>query len=227
MAIMMRWRRPPESSCGYALARRTGSGMPTRRMRSSARSRARRPRKAQVHLRAFGDLVADPHDGVERGHRLLEDHRDRPSANLSEPAGRCRHEILALEQHLAADDLAGAGEEAHDRAQRHALAAARLADEPERLAGPDRERHPLDRVDRSAGERELDPQVAHVEERRRVHSGRSRSASPSPISESPSPVMTTATPGMVLSCHFTVMNVCPSAIIVPQSGVGGWMPRPR
>ncbi len=39
--------------------------------------------------------------------------------------------------------------------------------------------------------------------------------------------MTTATPGMVLSCHFTVMNVCPSAIIAPQSGVGGWMPRPR
>ena len=30
--------------------------------------------------------------------------------------------------------------------------------------------------------------------------------------------MTTATPGMVLSCHFTVMNVCPSANR-PQSGV--------
>ena len=37
---MTRWRMPPDSSCGYCLARRSGLGMPTRRSISTARSRA-------------------------------------------------------------------------------------------------------------------------------------------------------------------------------------------
>ena len=40
MAIITRWRMPPESSCGYCLTRRSGLGMPTRRMASMARSQA-------------------------------------------------------------------------------------------------------------------------------------------------------------------------------------------
>ena len=39
MPIITRWRMPPESSCGYCLARRSGLGMPTRRSISIARSR--------------------------------------------------------------------------------------------------------------------------------------------------------------------------------------------
>src|SRR5205807_714927 len=37
MAIMTRWRIPPESSCGYCPARRFGSEIPTRRNISIAR----------------------------------------------------------------------------------------------------------------------------------------------------------------------------------------------
>ena len=40
MAIITRWRMPPESWCGYCFSRRSGSGMCTRRSISMARSRA-------------------------------------------------------------------------------------------------------------------------------------------------------------------------------------------
>jgi len=42
MAIMARWRMPPENSWGYISARLRGSGMPTRSSISTARSSARR-----------------------------------------------------------------------------------------------------------------------------------------------------------------------------------------
>jgi hypothetical protein len=40
MAIIARWRMPPENSCGYMLARLRASGMPTRSSISTARSKA-------------------------------------------------------------------------------------------------------------------------------------------------------------------------------------------
>ncbi|MBA7470418.1 hypothetical protein ES707_05704 [subsurface metagenome] len=40
IAIMARWRMPPESWCGYSRARRSGSGMRTRRSISTARAQA-------------------------------------------------------------------------------------------------------------------------------------------------------------------------------------------
>ncbi len=40
MAIIARWRMPPENSCGYWSSRRLGSGMPTRSSSSAARARA-------------------------------------------------------------------------------------------------------------------------------------------------------------------------------------------
>ena len=40
MAIITRWRMPPDSSWGYCLTRRSGYGMPTMRSASMARSRA-------------------------------------------------------------------------------------------------------------------------------------------------------------------------------------------
>ena len=88
-------------------------------------------------------------------------------------------------------------------------------------------RYAVERVHRPAAERDLDPQVLDVEDRLCAHSGRSRSASPSPISDRPRAVITTTTPGIVESSHFVVMKAWPSAIMPPQSGVGGWMPRPR
>ncbi len=43
MAMRTRWRMPPESWCGKACARRSGSGIPTRRSSSTARRRLAPP----------------------------------------------------------------------------------------------------------------------------------------------------------------------------------------
>ena len=40
IAIIARWRMPPENSCGYSSTRRAGSGMPTSPSSSIARARA-------------------------------------------------------------------------------------------------------------------------------------------------------------------------------------------
>ena len=144
---------------------------------------------------------------------------DPPRRSAAAPAGRCRHEVLALEQHLAAGDLrragaAGPGSRAascscRSRTRRRARAPRRgstVNDAPStactvpRVSGISTCRS---RTSRSGAA--LIPAAA----------GR---RAPSPISESPSPVITTASPGMVDSCHLVVMNVCPSAIIVAPVG---------
>ena len=43
IAIMTRWRRPPESSCGYCAKRRSGAPIPTMRSSSSTRARIAAP----------------------------------------------------------------------------------------------------------------------------------------------------------------------------------------
>ena len=48
MAIIARWRMPPESWCGYSRARRSGSGMPTRRSISIGRAARGAPRSVLV-----------------------------------------------------------------------------------------------------------------------------------------------------------------------------------
>jgi hypothetical protein len=75
MAIMMRWRMPPDISWGYWRRRRAGSGMPTEVSRASAVSRACCLGDVDVLVERFGDLLLDPQHRVEGGHRILEDHR--------------------------------------------------------------------------------------------------------------------------------------------------------
>ena len=55
----------------------------------------------------LGDLRADREDRVERGHRLLEDHRDQPAAHLAQaavaaaPGCRCRRRDRAADAALS------------------------------------------------------------------------------------------------------------------------------
>ena len=97
------------------------------------------------------DLVADREDRVERRHRLLEDHRDLVAADRAHLAlgelqrGRGRRSTIA-----AADDPPGGCDQPHDRERGHALAAAGLADDPERAARLDREVDPVDGPDDAA-----------------------------------------------------------------------------
>ena len=156
IAIITRWRMPPDSSCGYAPARRFASGMPTRLHQLERALPRAAAAVAEPDERPFGDLLADAHHRVERGHRLLEDHRDLAAPNLAEPAGGGRREIGALEQDLPAHEARGTGQQPDQRAERHRLARARLSDHAERLAAADRERRAVDCAQDPARELELD-----------------------------------------------------------------------
>ena len=61
-------------------------------------------------------------------------------------------------------DVAAAREQAHDRHRRHRLAAAGLADDPDRLARLDIEAQTVDGVHRSAAEPDPRLQVVHLEQ---------------------------------------------------------------
>ena len=146
------------------------SAILTRRSISIARSRASRRLGALMQPHGFRDLIADRHDRVERGHRLLEDHRDLVAADAAHLLLRKAGEILAAIEQLAADDAAGAlGEQPDDRERGHALAAAGLADQPERLAILDVEGDAVDRAHLAVAGEEGGAQVVDPQERR--HSG--------------------------------------------------------
>ena len=83
MAIITRWRMPPESWCGYSRTRRAGAGMPTSVSISIALALGVARRHALVQPQRLADLLADGQHRVQAGHRLLEDHRDRVAADVA------------------------------------------------------------------------------------------------------------------------------------------------
>ena len=84
IAIIARWRMPPENSCGYWSTRRSANGTPT----LSSSSIVRVARSVVLHpgvvsRERLGDLVADREHRVQRRHRVLEDHRHLAAAKLA------------------------------------------------------------------------------------------------------------------------------------------------
>ena len=65
MAIVTRWRMPPDSSCGYWRSRRSGSGMPTDfEEQRTACALASSFEQAEVVPQRLGDLAADRITGL-------------------------------------------------------------------------------------------------------------------------------------------------------------------
>ena len=155
-------------------------------------------RRLAMGLDRLDHLLADRQDRVEAGHRVLEDHRDLLAPQLPHVALRQGHEIQPVERDGAALDVPrGLWQQPHERQIGHALAAARLADETERLAGLEVERHPVDGEDRAFMGPEADDQVPDLEKRHRQRRSRgsSDSRSPSPTRLKPMALMTIARPG--------------------------------
>src|SRR5215218_7125172 len=127
-----------------------------------------RPRDAlgdvAVEENRLHELPPDRVYRVQRGHRVLEDHRDLVAADLAQLARSRGEQVLALPQGLAARHGVALRVEAHDRQARHALAAARLADDPEGLTLLDRERDTLDGSDDAVVRAEGRAEVPDVEE---------------------------------------------------------------
>jgi hypothetical protein len=114
------------------------------------------------------DLLADGVDRIERGHRLLEDHRHLAAAQLAPLVGRQRQHVAISEQHRLGLDLARrARHQTHDRQRRHALAAAGLADKADGAPAGNAEADAVDGAEQAAVGREVGPQVANLE--KRVH----------------------------------------------------------
>ena len=101
----------------------------------------------EVHFERLADLPADGEHRVERGHRVLEDHRDLAAADRAQVLVVEREQVAAAEHRRALGDAAVPGEDPEQRERGDALAAARLAHDPQRLAGGDVERDPVDGVD--------------------------------------------------------------------------------
>ena len=80
MAIITRWRMPPESWCGYCRAPPRRVGMRTRSSISTARASGGGAATAAVQPQRLGDLLADGEGRVEASHRFLEHHRQLAAA---------------------------------------------------------------------------------------------------------------------------------------------------
>ena len=116
---------------------------------------------AEVEPRDLHQLPRDAHEGVERGHRVLEDHADALAPNAAHLFGRKAQDVLAAEEHLAGDDAArGTGDEADDGEVRDRLARPGLADDAEGLAALQVEADAVHGPDRPVLRLEVRPQVS-------------------------------------------------------------------
>ena len=120
----------------------------------------------QVNLQRFHHLLADRKDRIERGHRLLENHRDVAAALLAHLLFGKLEQVLSFKQDLPLGDPAGLGEQAHDRERRDRLAAAGFPDHGDDLAAIDRIGDAFHCADRAARGLEPHMQVAHLEQGR-------------------------------------------------------------
>ena len=164
IAIIARWRMPPENWCGKSSTRDSGFGIPTCRRSSTARRSRRVLVERLVRLDRLDDLLADPVHRIERGHRVLEDHPDLVAAEVLHLRVRDLEQVPALVVHLAAEARVDVARQPHDRHRGHALARAGLADDAEHLAALELERDAVDGVNDAVLGRELDAEVLDLEQ---------------------------------------------------------------
>src|SRR5262249_33827421 len=114
----------------------------------------------------LGDLLPDGIDGVERGHRVLQDHRDLAATIFAHLFFAELQQVDTFELDLAADDLATRLRyQSQQREAGHRFARARLADDAERFARCDREADAIDGFDYPTPREEVCAQILHFEQR--------------------------------------------------------------
>ncbi len=145
----------------------SAAGMPTAISSSSALARAVALGHRQMGADRLDDLVADAQQRIERGQRVLEDRADLAPADRAHARRRQIVDALPGEPDLAAGDAAGRLEQADHGRSGQRLAGAGLADDAQNLAGADRQRHAVDRLEPAVARVERDFEVAHLEHGRR------------------------------------------------------------
>ncbi len=135
IAIMIRCRIPPENWCGKALTRCRAPGICTRSISRDGPVQRVGLVHAAVLAEHLRDLPAHREHRVQRGQRVLEDHRDLGPADLPATLVGQLEDVGAAVAHLAAGDVAGRGvEDSHDRLGGHRLARPGLAEDGQGLA---------------------------------------------------------------------------------------------
>ena len=161
-AIISRWRIPLENCAGTRGSGWVDPHQPQHLQRAPVDLAL--ADGAVVGLERLGEVVADPHQRVQPGQRLLEDHAEVAAA----------HGVLLLRlelEHVGAAEsqlaVAGApvGQQPDQAASQRRLAAARLPHQTEDLARVQVEAHAVDRTDRTTLGAVPDPQVAYLEHR--------------------------------------------------------------
>ena len=179
------------------------------------------------------DLGADGVDRVQRGQRLLEDHRDlvaahRPHLGFREHQEIVHAAIATAEQHLARDRGPRRGRgEAHDGEAGDTLAGAGLAHQCQHLAGADGEGDVVDGRNLPGIRPEADAQAPNVEQdpaqcRSSLASRASRRPSPTKLKLVTASVI--ARPGKMASQGAEVRYCWELLSMLPQLGSGGWIP---
>ena len=129
MAIITRWRMPPESRCGYSLKRDFADGMRTlSRSRMTSAFGLGAAHVAMAHQR-FGDLESDGQARVEAGHRFLKDHGNVIAAHAAHLLFGQVEEHPARQRNAAFDLAVAARQKPHDRQRGHAFAGAGFAND--------------------------------------------------------------------------------------------------
>ena len=126
---------------------------------------APRPRvEVGVDAQHFVDLAADRHHRIERGHRLLKDHRHGGGAQLPQPAVAGGQQFLADQLDAAAGGHQRALlQQSHRGQRRHGFARAAFADHAQRFALAHLQRDAIDDARRLRFVAEADDEVVDVE----------------------------------------------------------------
>ena len=111
------------------------------------------------------DLPADPVDGVEGGHRVLEDHPDPLAAELAKLGLARLDQVGPAQRDRPLDPRVRRAGQADDRLGGDALARARLADDRQHLAGGEVEGDAVDRAQDAVFGREGDREAIDREQR--------------------------------------------------------------
>ena len=111
----------------------------------------------------FDDLLANGKNRVERGHRLLKDHRDLIAPQAPQPCRRCLRQIFALEQDLPARNAPHGRQQTHQRKRSHRLATAGLADKTDALAAFECEGNIIQNGNGAGTGGELNAEIADVQ----------------------------------------------------------------
>ena len=119
-----------------------------------------------VNCERFRQLCADFHEGIERSHRILEDHGDALAANGAELVFVDFQEIQAAKHGFARVNAPGRlRDQAEQRVTSDGFSRARLADDSKSLPGIDLERNILHGMHRAVASVESCREVLDVEER--------------------------------------------------------------